>query len=166
MRKSILFVIVLLLLLSCCTKSNIRRNCFYILVNCTSNNWNDRNNQDYIKLWINDSLLFSGTYYTQYNDTIPDNLEEMETPYGPRVIVDALGMEIVNLDKKKYQDSIKIRIRLIALDDVLFNGKRVMDSTFLYRIDNLPGIAITDAGRRGFFLVFDSVKTPAFWEYM
>ena len=160
MKKNILFVIGVFLLLSCSTGSQRQHANFSIFVTCTSKNWNGRNNQDYIKLWINDSLLFSGTYYTQYNDTIPDEIEDLETPFGPEIIVDPFGMRVADLDKSNYQDSIKIRIRLIALDDVLFNNKQVMDSTFFYRIDNISAIGITDAGRTGFFLVIDSIKNP------
>ena len=34
------------------------------------------------------------------------------------------------------------------------------------RIDNISAIAITDAGRTGFFSVIDSIKNPECWEYI
>jgi hypothetical protein len=53
----------------------------------------------------------------------------------------------VAIFEKEGRDSVKIRIRAIALDSVLFGDKRVMDSTFHYRIDNIPGMTIMDDSR-------------------
>lgn len=138
------------LLFLCCTKSNIKKESFFILVKCENRSWNDRNNEDYIKLWVNDSLLFAGTYYTNYVDSTQSKMDN------------ALGMQVASIDKTN-KDSIKIRILLVSLDSILFANKRVMDTTFFYRIDNIPGIAISDTWRRGYFSIFDTIAAPIYW---
>ncbi|WP_321333083.1 hypothetical protein [uncultured Bacteroides sp.] len=145
MKKIMFFLIGIFLLFLGCTKNVNIKKPFFIYVNCKDSIWNDRNGEDYIKLWVNDSLLFSGTYYTNYIDSTQTNLD------------DALGMKVATIDKAN-RDSIKIRIRLVSLDSVLFANKRVMDTTFCYRINNIPWLAIGDSRRQGFFLVFDSIK--------
>lgn len=145
-----LFITGIFLLFLCCTKTNVNKDPFFVLVRCENRVWNDRNNKDYIKLWINDSLLFAGTYYTNYIDSTQTNKD------------DALGMEIATIDKTN-KDSIKMRIRLVSLDSILFADKRVMDTTFFYRIDNIPGLAISDNWRRGYFAIFDTINTPIYW---
>ncbi len=69
------------------------------------------------------------------------------------------------LAKKKNEDSIKVGIRLITLDDQFFSGKKVMDTTFKYRIDNIPGVAISYVRVVGHFNVFDTINTPGYWYY-
>lgn len=97
-----------------------------IVVNSPSKEWNGRNDKDYIKLWLNDSLIFSGTYFTEYNDTLPDSF------VPPEKIKDLLGMTIAELNKKKqnYKDSLKVRLRLVTLDDLPDENPIVIDSTF------------------------------------
>lgn len=58
---------------------------FFILVNLWSN---DRSEKDYIKLWVNDSLLFKGPYFTNYIEETKDNID------------DVWGMEVATLSKK------------------------------------------------------------------
>lgn len=152
MKKSIFILLGSILLLTCCTGKGIKKNHFYILVHCANESWNDRTDKDYIKLWVDDSLMFDGTYYTNYIDSTQTNID------------DVWGMEVARIDKSN-RDSIKIRLRLVSLDSILFFDKRVMDTTFSYRIDNIPGMAITDSGRRGFFSVYDTISAPSYWVY-
>ena len=75
---------------------------------------------------------------------------------------DWLGMEITRFDKSGY-DSLKIKIRVTSLDTVLYRGKRVIDSTFRYRIDNIPSIVIACRANSGITL-WDTLRTPDyFW---
>lgn len=100
-------------------------------------------------------MLFSNTYYTNYIDSTQGNLDDA-----------VMGMRIAMIDKAN-RDSLKIRIRVISLDSVLFGNKRVMDSTVFYRIDNIPGITIYDSREvpenHGFFRFIDPVKEPNCW---
>ena len=65
-------------------------------------------------------------------------------------------------DKSGY-DSLKIKIRVTSLDTVLYCGKRVIDSTFRYRIDNIPNIVISCSSNGG-ILLWDTLRTPDyFW---
>ena len=123
---------------------------FFILVNLWSN---DRSGKDYIKLWVDDSLLFKGPYYTNYIEETEENID------------DVWGMEVASLIKQNYRDSIRIAIKIIALDDQLFSGKRVIDTTFKYRTDNIPGIAISYPREIGHFNVFDTINAPGYWQY-
>ncbi|WP_321333067.1 hypothetical protein [uncultured Bacteroides sp.] len=150
--KKLVFLLLSGIFLSCCSRTNMKpeKDSFFILVNLWSN---DRSGKDYIKLWINDSLLFKGPYLTNY---IEGNEETID---------DVWGMEVANLSKKDNEDSIRIAIRLIALDDQLFSGKRVIDTTFKYRIDNIPGIAISYPRDIGYFNVIDTINFPQYWYY-
>lgn len=69
------------------------------------------------------------------------------------------GMHLADIEKKN-RDCLKIRIRAISLDSILFGNKRVLDSTFYYRIDCIPGMVIVDSrmcpeGERDSFRLFD-----------
>lgn len=152
MRKNIFILLGSILLLTCCTEKGVKKNHFYILVHCANESWDDRTNKDYIRLWVDDSLMFDGIYYTNYIDSTQTNID------------DVWGMKVARIDKSN-RDSIKIRLRLVSLDSVSFAGKHAMDTTFSYRIDNIPGMAITDSERRGFFSVRDTISTPWYWVY-
>ena len=107
--------------------------------------YKERTGKDYIQCWVNDSLVFNGLYVK-----ILDYHE------------DWLGMEITRFDKSGY-DSLKIKIRVTSLDTVLYRGKRVIDSTFRYRIDNIPSIVIACRANSGITL-WDTLRTPDyFW---
>lgn len=93
----------------------------------------------------NDTLLFNNTYYTNYIESTMTNTDDA-----------VKGMHLVDVEKKN-RDSLKIRIRVISLDSILFGNKRVLDSTFHYRIDNIPGMTIHDSrlfpeDERSFFI--------------
>ena len=93
---------------------------------------------------------FKGLYVNKTDDQILDYHE------------DWLGMEITRFDKSGY-DSLKIKIRVTSLDTVLYCGKRVIDSTFRYRIDNIPNIVISCSSNGG-ILLWDTLRTPDyFW---
>ena len=73
-----------------------------------------------------------------------------------------IRVEITRFDKSGY-DSLKIKIRVTSLDTVLYCGKRVIDSTFRYRIDNIPNIVISCSSNGG-ILLWDTLRTPDyFW---
>ncbi|WP_321333064.1 hypothetical protein [uncultured Bacteroides sp.] len=147
--KKLVFLLLSAIFLSCCSRTKMKpeKDSFFIRVNLV---YNDRSGKDYIKLWVNDSLLFKKSYFTNYTE---ENID------------DIWGMRVANLRKKKNEDSIRIAIRLIALDDQLFSGKRVIDTTFKYRIDNIPGIVISYARVVGHFNVFDTINAPEYWYY-
>ena len=143
--KKILIFITVLLLLSCCAHEG--KDVFSIYVNFVNRKPNDRNGEDYIKLWVNDTLLFSDTYYTNCVESTMTNMMDA-----------ARGMHLADIEKKN-RDSLKIRIRAISLDSILFGNKRVLDSTFYYRIDRIPGMVIVDSrmcpeGERDSFRLF------------
>lgn len=154
MKTGVIFVSILLVL-SCCVEKRLKKDLFFINVQCVNQKTNDRNGLDYIFLWVNDTLLFSNTYYTNYIDSTRENLDDA-----------VMGMRIATLDKAN-RDSLKIRIRVISLDSILFGNKRVMDSTVYYRIDNIPGITIYDSREvpedYGSFRFIDPVKEPGCW---
>lgn len=152
--KKILIFIAVLLLLSCCAHEE--KDVFSIYIYCMNRKPNDRNGADYIKLWVNDTLLFGDTYYTNYIESTQTNINDV-----------VKGMHLVDI-KKKNRDSLKIRVRAISLDSILFGNKRVLDSTFYYRIDNIPGMTILDSRRfpkeeRALFHFLDPVKYPYCW---
>lgn len=71
-------------------------------------------------------------------------------------------VSITRFDKSGY-DSLKIRIRVMSLDTVLYRGKKTIDSTFRYRIDNIPNIVISCSSNGG-ILLWDTLHTPDyFW---
>lgn len=69
-------------------------------------------------------------------------------------------------DNQKVKENyaiLKIKIRVTSLDTVLYRGKRVIDSTFRYRIDNIPSIVIACRANSGITL-WDTLRTPDyFW---
>lgn len=153
--KRIFIFIAVLLLLSCCVYEE--KDTFTIYASFILEEVNDRNGEDYIKLWVNDTLLFSGTYYTNYVESTMTNLDDA-----------VCGMRLADIERYN-RDSLKIRIRAVSLDSVLFGDKRVMDSTFRYRIDNIPGMTILDTRlfpeeNRGSFYFLDPVSHPFCWQ--
>lgn len=146
MKKVIFIFLGYILLFSFCSRKEkeLNKNSFYILVNLFNNS---RSGKDYVKLWVNDSLLFSGSYFTNFSE---ENIDEI------------WGMEIASFNKPD-KDSIKIKLRLISLDTVLFSGKKIVDTTFYYKIIDIPGISITDPRETGHFSVFDTLNAPTYW---
>ena len=128
MKTRIFIFVVISTMLIGCINDVIIENSFIIQVDT---GYKERTGKDYIKCWINDSLVFAGRYVNKSDDKKLIYYED-----------DWLGMEIVRFDKSGY-DSLKIKIRVISLDTVLYQGKRVIDSTFKYRIDNIPNIVIS-----------------------
>ena len=92
----------MLLVFSCCIQKRTKKDSFFINVQCVNQKVNDRNGLDYIFLWVNDTLLFSNTYYTNYIDSTRENLDDA-----------VMGMRIATIDKAN-RDSLKIRIRVIS----------------------------------------------------
>ena len=130
-----------------CIDHSISKNDFMIRVDT---GYKELTGKDYIQCWVNDSLVFNGLYVNKTDDQILDYHE------------DWLGMEITRFDKSGY-DSLKIKIRVTSLDTVLYRGKRVIDSTFRYRIDNIPSIVIACRANSGITL-WDTLRTPDyFW---
>lgn len=132
-----------------------------IIVTSTSENWNGRNGQDYIKLWLNDSLIFSGIYFTQFNDTLSD------APKSFDEIKDFWGMNVALLSKKdmKYQDSLKIRLRLVTLDGMPNEDPISIDSTFyFYPIDSIFDIMFLVDRYKKEFRGYDYYHNSERWE--
>ncbi|MFV0545410.1 MAG: hypothetical protein ACK5ND_04300 [Bacteroides sp.] len=146
MKKVIFISLGCILLFSFCSKREKEsdENSFYILVNLLDNS---RSGKDYVKLRVNDSLLFSGSYFTDLSE---ENID------------DIWGMEVASFNKQN-KDSIKIKLRLISLDTVLFSQRKIVDTTFYYKIKDIPGISITDPRGTGHFSVFDTLNAPAYW---
>ena len=145
--KRLLFILIgsSLLLLSCSKKEKgLNKNSFFILVNLSDNS---RSGKDYVKLWVNDSLLFSGSYFTDFSEVNVD---------------DIWGMKVASFNKQD-KDSIKIKLRLISLDTVLFSQRKIVDTTFYYKIIDIPGISITDPRETGHFSVFATFNAPTYW---
>lgn len=105
--KRLLFILIgsSLLLLSCSKKEENQIRILFILVNLSDNS---RSGKDYVKLWVNDSLLFSGSYFTNFSEVNVD---------------DIWGMKVASFNKQD-KDSIKIKLRLISLDTVLFRKEK------------------------------------------
>ncbi|WP_297328380.1 hypothetical protein [uncultured Bacteroides sp.] len=148
MRNGILTFICLLLLLVGCAEHSRTNEDFIIRVGC---NASERSGKNYIKCWINDSLWFKGTYVNKFND---ETLEHFEECYG---------MPVATFDKTNI-DSIKVKIRVISLDTLHYMGKQVIDTTFLYRIDNIPEVVVSCHPLGGFKL-WDNLRTPDYFEY-
>ena len=147
MKTRIFIFVVISTMLIGCINDVIIENSFIIQVDT---GYKERTGKDYIKCWINDSLVFAGRYANKSDDKKLIYYED-----------DWLGMEIVRFDKSGY-DSLKIKIRVISLDTVLYQGKRVIDSTFKYRIDNIPNIVISCSSIGGIML-WDTLRTPDFF---
>ena len=147
MKTRIFIFIIILSMLVACIGHLDSENDFMIRV---GTGFKERTGKDYIQCWVNDSLVFNGLYVNKTDDQILDYHE------------DWLGMEITRFDKSGY-DSLKIKIRVTSLDTVLYCGKRVIDSTFRYRIDNIPNIVISCSSNGG-ILLWDTLRTPDyFW---
>ena len=128
------------------------KNTFYILVCSEEFKPNDRSGEDYVKVWVNDTLLFSDVYYTNYIDSTMTNLD------------DALGMDVGTINKYN-RDSLKIRVRIVSLDSILFAGKHAVDTTFYYGIKDIPCVAVYYSRYLNSFGVFDPVRNPVAWQF-
>jgi len=147
MRKFTLIILGCLVLSSCVKRGeNSNQNSFSILIALKGEE--ARNGKDYIKLWVDDTLKFSGSYHIRYSEGDLD---------------DIWGMEIASINKGN-KSKIKIKLKLISLDSVLFLGKRIVDTTFNYDIHNIPCISIADIRYRGYFNVFDTINSPEHWK--
>lgn len=146
--KYIFVVTALLMLLTCCVhKEYNEKEYFNVDLECYNNTKTDRNGKDFILCWVDDSLMFSGVYKTQY-----DSIYFMDC-----------GPVIANFDKTG-MDSVKIKICLLSLDSVLFAGERVVDTTFHYRVDNIPYMSIAVLRPFEHFDIYDPVTCPAAFE--
>lgn len=149
MRKILLFL-GLFFCFSCCVQK--QEDTLLIQVKCRNRNVFDRNGEDYIKLWINDTLMFRGVYQVNTKDSI-------DAFYG-------MPVAVIN---KYNRDSLKIRIRITSLDSVLFGKKQVIDSEFYYPIDSIPELVISDRrilypySYSGDFAIFDPIRDYGFW---
>lgn len=152
MKRGIFIFLGILLLLTCCVSEVSKHDRFSISVLSRKKGYQDRNGNDYIKLWVNDSLLFSGVYYNRFNEETLDYFDEF------------LGMEVASFDKK--EDSIKIRVRIISLDSVLlYNNRYAIDTSFFYRIDNIPDIVISVERFYDSLSIYDTLRTPYMYYY-
>ena len=147
MRRCIFTFMSLFLLLTGCIHS-IPQDSFVIRVDT---GYGERNGKDYIKCWIDDSLFFEGTYINRFNDITLEHFE------------DCYGMEVARFNKKN-RDSAKIKIRVISLDTVLYVGKKVIDTTFLYQINNIPEVVVSCTPSGG-FLLWDTLRTNDYFYY-
>lgn len=147
MKTRMFIVIGLIALLAECLGRPVHKNDFNILV---FTGFKERTGKDSVQCWVNDSLVFAGLYVNMTDDK---NLIYYD---------DWMGMTVASFDKDGY-DSIKVKVRVTSLDTVSYCGKKAIDSTFRYRIDNIPSIVIScdaDAG----ILLWDTLRTPdAFW---
>lgn len=145
MKTRIFIFIVIFTMLIGCINDSIPKNSFTIRVRT---GFKERTGKDYIECWINDSLVFRGLYVNK-----TDYEKMMGDYYG-----DWLGMKIASFNKNGY-DSIKVKIRITSLDTELYCGKKMIDSTFKYRIDNLPFLAIS-CNTYGGIMLWDTLRTP------
>lgn len=149
MRKILLFL-VLFFCFPCCVQK--QEDTLLIRVACMNRRVYDRNDEDYIKLWINDTLIYRGLYHADTEDSV----------YALR------GMPVAVINKFN-RDSLKIRIRITSLDSVLFGKKQVIDSVFYYPIDSIPELVISDCrilypcSYSGDFSIFDPIRDYGFW---
>lgn len=159
--KRYTWIIIAFLLQACHSES--REDFLAISIVNPSEKWNGRNNQDYVKLWLNDSLIFDGTYFTQFNDTVPNAPKPFEE------IKDFFGMSVAWLNKKEmnYHDSLKIRLRLITLDGMLDEDSfPPMDSIyFFYPIDSISQILFVVDKSNKEIRGLDYFHNPEIWEY-
>lgn len=160
--KQYIYIFITVFLVQAC-QSQPQEELLSIIINSPSEKWNGRNEQDYIKLWLNDSLVFSGTYYTQFNDTLSDS-------FVPRV-KDRWGMTVASLNKKtmKYCDTLKVRLRLVTLDGMPNERPICVDSTFFFHpIDSIFDIMfLVDKVNRNekTFRGYDYYHNPERWEW-
>ncbi len=144
-----IFMVMFMMIVGCVSHSTLNENFIIFL----STGYKERTTKDYIECWINDSLVFRGLYVNK-----TDYEKMMGDYYG-----DWIGMKIANFDKNGY-DSIKVKIRVTSLDTVLYCGKKMIDSTFKYQIDNLPFLAIScDAD--GGIMLWDTLRTPDYFYF-
>lgn len=146
MKTRIFIFVALFTMCIGCISHSVPTNDFIIRVDT---GFKERTGKDYIQCWVNDSLVFKGLYVNKSDDRILDYHE------------DWLGMEVFRFDKSGY-DSLKIKVRVISLDTVLYCGKIAIDSTFRYQIDNIPSLVIALNPDIGFTL-WDTLRTPDFF---
>lgn len=146
MRNFIFILIYTLLFLGCA--KNQQQEKLLITVTSLNNNYTDREGKDYIKCWVDDSLLFSGVYKPIY-DSLLDSY---------------LGTTVAETSKSN-RDSVKIRIRLIALDSLLFAEKAIVDTSFIYRVNNISIMTIVALRPFKGFDIYDPISCPAAFEY-
>lgn len=149
MRK-LLFVVVALFLLLACAKNNRIEDSVDITVSSWDHIFNDRNGEDYVRLWVNDTLLFSDTFHVNYVDSIRETWYE-------------INMKVATIHKFN-RDSVKIRVRLVSLDSILFAGHHAVDTTFRYRIDNIPYMNIDYFRQLSYFRTWNPVTDPQFYQ--
>ena len=138
-------------MLLACTNRNKGKDFVDITVSSWNHRYNDRNGEDYVRLWVNDTLLFSDTFHIDYVDSLPETWHNIE-------------MKVATIPKVK-QDSVRIRVRLIALDSILFAGKYAVDTIFFYRIDRIPYMNIDYYRELNYFRVMNPIDNPEFWTY-
>lgn len=146
MKTRMFIVIGLIALLAGCLGRPVHKNDFNILV---FTGFKERTGKDSVQCWVNDSLVFAGLYVNMTDDK---NLIYYD---------DWMGMTVASFDKDGY-DSIKVKVRVTSLDTVSYCGKKTIDSTFRYRIDNIPSIVIS-CGTNAGILLWDTLRTPDFF---
>lgn len=145
--KKCIFIPLLVALTCCAPEKCNQEECFIVDLECSYKTATDRNGKDYVLCWVNDSLMFSGFYTTTHDS---------------RYFMDC-GPDIAKFDKTGL-DSVKIKICLLSTDSVLFAGQKAVDTTFFYRIDNIPRISIVAFRPFKQFDVFDPVTCPGAFE--
>lgn len=149
MRKILFFVGALLFLVACAKSNNKGEDSVDITVSSWNHISNDRNGEDYVKLWVNDTLLFSDTFHVEYIDSIQDTWLDYK-------------MKVATIHKFN-RDSVKIRVRLVSLDSILFAGHHAVDTTFRYRIDNIPYMNIDYFRQLSYFRTWNPITDPQFY---
>ena len=143
MRNTLLFIGIFFLFLAC-NKSDINQNFVDIQVHSLYREIGDRNGKDYVRLWVNDTLLFSDTIHTTL--TAPCRMKAATI-------------------LKSHRDSVKIRVRLVSLDSVLFADKHAVDTTFRYMLNNIPYLAIDYYRELNHFRVLDPVHNRQYFSF-
>lgn len=131
-------------MLLACTDRNKSKDSVEIQVSSLDPELYARNGADYVKLWVNDTLLFCDTFRVN--------------------CADSFRMKVATVHKTNI-DSIKIRLQLMSLDSILFSGQRIVDTTFFYRIDSIPYITIDYYRELNRFRVLDPVKDRMYFLY-
>ena len=147
MKKTFFIIMCLCVLIGSCGKKDTQKSCFVTVESYAERyNLSKRDSKDYIKFWINDSLYFSGLYRTSY-DSVWDTY---------------FGTDVANFVPQT--DSVKMRIRIISLDSVLFGNKRIIDTVFHYKVKDIPAMIIVTVRPYENFSVFDFVNHPGCFE--
>ena len=146
MKKYIFILLSCILLFTFCSKNKKNTNVesFFVRLDLRDDS---RSEKDYVKLWIDDSLYFSGPYFSDYSDDF-GNVN--------------WSLELAKFDKPP-KDSLKFKISIISLDTVLFSGRKVVDTMFYYNIQKIPGISIFRPRRLNYFSIYDIINCPNYW---